>query len=140
MSPLDLHVLSTPPAFVLSQDQTLMFNPFPHSLLSAFSSPKPPASLQQIRRLLSQNLTVLFYLIYSLTVSFSRIVAKIGTFVLAQRKSYYIKTSTVCQALSAFFLAFSFLHDIVFDIVSTPLHIVIFHILPSFCCHSGSVN
>ena len=29
MSPLDLHVLSTPPAFVLSQDQTLMFNPFP---------------------------------------------------------------------------------------------------------------
>ena len=28
MSPLDLHVLSTPPAFVLSQDQTLLFNPF----------------------------------------------------------------------------------------------------------------
>ena len=26
-SPLDLHVLSTPPAFVLSQDQTLSFNP-----------------------------------------------------------------------------------------------------------------
>jgi hypothetical protein len=26
-SPLDLHVLGTPPAFVLSQDQTLMFNP-----------------------------------------------------------------------------------------------------------------
>ena len=24
MSPLDLHVLGTPPAFVLSQDQTLM--------------------------------------------------------------------------------------------------------------------
>ena len=29
MSPLDLHVLGTPPAFVLSQDQTLMFNPLP---------------------------------------------------------------------------------------------------------------
>ncbi len=27
LSPLDLHVLSTPPAFVLSQDQTLSFNP-----------------------------------------------------------------------------------------------------------------
>ena len=27
ISPLDLHVLSTPPAFVLSQDQTLAFNP-----------------------------------------------------------------------------------------------------------------
>ena len=28
VSPLDLHVLGTPPAFVLSQDQTLPFNPF----------------------------------------------------------------------------------------------------------------
>ena len=28
ISSFDLHVLSTPPAFVLSQDQTLMFNPF----------------------------------------------------------------------------------------------------------------
>ena len=28
LSPLDLHVLGTPPAFVLSQDQTLSFNPF----------------------------------------------------------------------------------------------------------------
>ena len=27
ISSFDLHVLSTPPAFVLSQDQTLMFNP-----------------------------------------------------------------------------------------------------------------
>ena len=28
LSPLDLHVLGTPPAFVLSQDQTLLFNPY----------------------------------------------------------------------------------------------------------------
>ena len=34
MSPLDLHVLSTPPAFVLSQDQTLAFNPLSHLALS----------------------------------------------------------------------------------------------------------
>jgi hypothetical protein len=32
--PLDLHVLGTPPAFVLSQDQTLVFNP------SGFLHPK----------------------------------------------------------------------------------------------------
>ena len=45
VSPLDLHVLGTPPAFVLSQDQTLPFNPFksaalaadPHSLESSVS-------------------------------------------------------------------------------------------------------
>ena len=57
-SPLDLHVLSTPPAFVLSQDQTLMFD------LSRSSLPLHPArqSLPQpplTRCLLSQNLTVL---------------------------------------------------------------------------------
>ena len=33
-SPLDLHVLGTPPAFVLSQDQTLAFNP---SILNRFT-------------------------------------------------------------------------------------------------------
>ena len=34
VSPLDLHVLGTPPAFVLSQDQTLMFNPSHPALIS----------------------------------------------------------------------------------------------------------
>ena len=39
ISPLDLHVLSTPPAFILSQDQTLMFNLFlSHCWLSFFFS------------------------------------------------------------------------------------------------------
>ena len=41
VSPFDLHVLSTPPAFVLSQDQTLMFNPY-HFRRPPFGSPKPP--------------------------------------------------------------------------------------------------
>ena len=41
MSPLDLHVLSTPPAFVLSQDQTLAFNPF----LSLIGFPMQDVSL-----------------------------------------------------------------------------------------------
>ena len=40
MSPLDLHVLGTPPAFVLSQDQTLMFNPFLIPLAPPRNSPK----------------------------------------------------------------------------------------------------
>ena len=37
-SPLDLHVLGTPPAFVLSQDQTLMFNPLSFSVQSSINS------------------------------------------------------------------------------------------------------
>ena len=36
MSPLDLHVLGTPPAFVLSQDQTLPFNPLTSLDVSLF--------------------------------------------------------------------------------------------------------
>ena len=38
MSPLDLHVLGTPPAFVLSQDQTLPFNPSTLSCLNSLES------------------------------------------------------------------------------------------------------
>ena len=59
ISPLDLHVLSTPPAFVLSQDQTLMFNPSTRSRSpSASGSPKPSALIALACCLLSQNLTV----------------------------------------------------------------------------------
>ena len=50
MSPLDLHVLGTPPAFVLSQDQTLMFNPLPFH-------PRQ----RTIWRFALQNLTVSFH-------------------------------------------------------------------------------
>ena len=59
MSPLDLHVLSTPPAFVLSQDQTLMFNPYPQ--LHAYSrTTRQSRSLSPFRQGVSlfQNLTV----------------------------------------------------------------------------------
>ena len=49
LSPLDLHVLGTPPAFVLSQDQTLMFDLYQNfgSLIpsSALSSHTPMRSL-----------------------------------------------------------------------------------------------
>ena len=38
MSPLDFHVLGTPPAFVLSQDQTLPFNPYHVNSLSLVSA------------------------------------------------------------------------------------------------------
>ena len=59
MSPLDLHVLSTPPAFVLSQDQTLMFNPYPHLLLPVSDSPKPSTFSSKSGVYSLRNLTVL---------------------------------------------------------------------------------
>ena len=61
MSPLDLHVLSTPPAFVLSQDQTLMFNPYPQ--LRFFSGLAKALLSRFVKASLSQNLTVLYNLI-----------------------------------------------------------------------------
>ena len=45
-SPLDLHVLGTPPAFVLSQDQTLMFNPLSYGLGAFAPLPKDLHSLR----------------------------------------------------------------------------------------------
>ena len=53
-SPLDLHVLSTPPAFVLSQDQTLMFNPSQVASRSA-SSPKPAKRSASLLSTLSES-------------------------------------------------------------------------------------
>ena len=56
MSPLDLHVLGTPPAFVLSQDRTLPFNPyrFQQTLicLRVFNSLESSLSFPIIARLL----------------------------------------------------------------------------------------
>ena len=59
VSPLDLHVLSTPPAFVLSQDQTLSFNP-------VYTS--PGFSTRQS----STHSELLSFLCVILSVSFSR--------------------------------------------------------------------
>ena len=52
LSPLDLHVLGTPPAFVLSQDQTLMFNPSPLGSPTRLGSPKPLLSCYLVAFLL----------------------------------------------------------------------------------------
>ena len=59
VSPLDLHVLGTPPAFVLSQDQTLMFNP------SQFAS----ISLRALRCLSQKSDCLLLALAQALTLA-----------------------------------------------------------------------
>ena len=50
-SPLDLHVLSTPPAFVLSQDQTLAFNPLSHPTAFAVRLTHSESSVSSYLRL-----------------------------------------------------------------------------------------
>ena len=54
ISSFDLHVLSTPPAFVLSQDQTLVFNPYrlyrsPLRFLPPSGAPTPSGFSPQAR-------------------------------------------------------------------------------------------
>ena len=79
MSPLDLHVLGTPPAFVLSQDQTLMFNPSQSSV--RFRLPRTVVSLRNltVHRSLSLRLSpsrssrTLCSCLSLFTISFSRI-------------------------------------------------------------------
>ena len=82
MSPLDLHVLGTPPAFVLSQDQTLPFNPFRFGSLPAPSAFNSSESLSLLIALLS-------YLYRFQGSSHS----------LSQVLDYIITTISFCQAL-----------------------------------------
>ncbi len=59
MVPFDLHVLGTPPAFVLSQDQTLVFNLYgclPASSLPGSRSPAAAAHFPSLGRLQSPAL------------------------------------------------------------------------------------
>ena len=56
----DLHVLSLPPAFVLSQDQTLMFKEFFPEITSSLDevhSNQTPERIQPKRSLLSRNVS-----------------------------------------------------------------------------------
>ena len=82
MSPLDLHVLGTPPAFVLSQDQTLMFNPL-STLLDYFRNPKQKTHFQN-------QLSNFFLRFFLLSVSFSRFVPVRSAVFSAARRSLYI--------------------------------------------------
>ena len=80
MSSLDLHVLSTPPAFVLSQDQTLMFNPYPLSSdLSCTGLAKVLCSQHPFKRrfTLSES-DCSFVRLFFFSVSFSRIGAVVS--------------------------------------------------------------
>ena len=88
-----------------------MFNPFPHSLLSAFSSPKLPASLQQIRRLLSQNLTVLSLDLLSHCIVFKDRRCRSNR-CSRDNVDYYNNFSSPCQPFFASFFAFNTVPDI----------------------------
>ena len=103
MSPLDLHVLGTPPAFVLSQDQTLTFNPFlistPQPLPSALASvPGQAVSQVSLIRNHLSFLSCVFLFLYrfqgSLALSRSR----------SKELVYHTKYPSICQQFFQNFL------------------------------------
>ncbi len=96
MSPLDLHVLGTPPAFVLSQDQTLTFNPFPY--LNSSASPQALAQFpaSESRKSLSFGIICLFFLAFLfVSVSFSRFAARSSS--RSKELVYHTKCLPICQ-------------------------------------------
>ena len=98
MSPLDLHVLGTPPAFVLSQDQTLMFNP------------TPPTGANRLMAFLTRSESDCSFCSY-FSISFSRIaLSPPEPLALARAPrdniDYYTHFPRFCQAFFSSFCVF----------------------------------
>ena len=95
MSPLDLHVLGTPPAFVLSQDQTLAFNPF--------------KSLALTRNLSLIGIICLFAFLPLLCIVFKVRICPPAANSVRSELDYHTKGYSICQPLfSDFFYIFLF--------------------------------
>ena len=93
LSPLDLHVLGTPPAFVLSQDQTLSFNPLSLNQV-------PPDQVSLIRNYCLVCVVIVLY-------RFQGSVLSLGRSSGATRKPVHnIMNSRIRQAVFSKFLRF----------------------------------
>ena len=93
-----MHVLSTPPAFVLSQDQTLMFNPFPQLRRPLGLAKALASSLRQGVSLI-RNLTVLSLSSFSLCIVFK--VRRCRHSVARDNVDYYTNAPIICQGFSS---------------------------------------
>ena len=95
-APFDLHVLSTPPAFILSQDQTLYKNKFYRALHSSLSS----KFLKTRFRILYVNFVkVVLKLILTINepcIHYSYSIFKVRS--ACRREFHYSMYSRVCQA------------------------------------------
>ena len=118
LSPFDLHVLGTPPAFILSQDQTLMFYlPVQNLLTNRFACLFFPFLLFWVvssRHCSSEFSGLLFPQLPSGIFRVALLFICQGAFensaVLSQKQLvYYIKLYFVCQELFCFLFYFFFL-------------------------------
>ena len=98
LSPLDLHVLGTPPAFVLSQDQTLAFNPLSLTGLTG--------QVQLIRNYCLLFALFLFCIVFKVQCSPLRLVAARVSLVIISKIRRNVNTFSTL--FSAFFEVFTF--------------------------------
>ena len=121
LSPLDLHVLGTPPAFVLSQDQTLAFNPLSLTGL--------PGQVQLIRNYCLLFALFLFCIVFKVQCSPSGLWPRESACIEYQRSA---EMSTPFQHFFQLFLKFSRFpngHFPVLEIIPNQAYIGVF-ILP----------
>ena len=102
--PFDLHVLSTPPAFILSQDQTLMFNVDPSSRSTSFFILVITVLIKNVRWFLLKS-SEKFIRIFKVVLLFS--CQRSFLWSASYKKLYhYITSFLVCQELFWFILLF----------------------------------
>ena len=104
--PFDLHVLSAPPAFILSQDQTLMFNlSLRFTLASFFGTGLPIPFLLRLGRCSFQNLSFRIFEIALLFICQGP--SRRRAFSPATAYSYYHSLSPLSTSFFYFFKKFS---------------------------------
>ena len=122
MSPLDLHVLGTPPAFVLSQDQTLTFNPFSLSqLLSLMPSLSPRPSPRSLASL-SHSESSVFSCVSCLCIVF-KVRSRASRKALVYNTKHLLFCQAFFQVFSRFFASFLLCEHNTFHI--SPMFVII---------------
>ena len=100
-----MHVLSTPPAFILSQDQTLMFNVDPSSRSTSFFILVITVLIKNVRWFLLKS-SEKFIRIFKVVLLFSCQRSFCDPLLVCKKLYYFITVLFVCQELFWFILLF----------------------------------
>ena len=100
-----MHVLSTPPAFILSQDQTLMFNVDPSSRSTSFFILVITVLIKNVRWFLLKS-SEKFIRIFKVVLLFSCQRSFCDPLLVCKKLYYFITVIFVCQELFWFILLF----------------------------------
>ena len=115
-----MHVLSTPPAFILSQDQTLMFNVDPSSRSTSFFILVITVLIKNVRWFLLKS-SEKFIRIFKVVLLFSCQRSFCDPLLVCKKLYYFITVLFVCQELFLIYfvvLSSSALQQLLYNIIS----------------------